>query len=110
MKNDYCVVFVTAKNKQEAEKIARGLLQARLAACVNIMEGVKSLFMWEGKLDTAQEVLLVIKTQQKLFSSLAKKVKALHSYKVPEIIALPIIAGDKAYLQWVKENTQHHTS
>ena len=106
MATPYIIVFVTAKDTAQARGISRGLLSARLAACVNILEGVQSLFRWEGKIDEAREVLLVIKSRKKLFPKIVKKVKALHSYSVPEIIALPIIAGQKDYLNWIKKEAK----
>ena len=99
----FIVVLVTASSKEEANKIAQGLLEEKLAACVNILAGLESRFWWQGKIDSAQEVLLVIKTRKTLFNKLAKKVKRLHSYTVPEIIALPIISGNKAYLDWIND-------
>ena len=99
----YIVVLITAKDKVEAKKIALGLLKGKLVACVNIMEGVESLFRWQGKIDSAQESLMVIKTKQKLFKKVVAKVKLLHSYQTPEIIALPIIAGSWDYLKWIDE-------
>lgn len=102
----YIVVLVTASSKEEANKIARGLLEEKLAACVNIVEGLESRFWWQGKIDHAQEALLIIKTQKSLFNKLAKKVQSLHSYTVPEIIALPIIGGNKAYLDWINDCTK----
>jgi len=102
----YIIVLVTASSKEEANKIARGLLEEKLAACVNILAGLESRFWWQGKIDSAQEVLLVIKTRKTLFNKLAKKVKSLHSYTVPEIIALPIISGNKAYLDWINDCTK----
>ena len=101
----YVVIFITAPNKKEAEHIAQQLIKNRLAACVNIMENIKSIFWWEGKVDRAKEVLLIIKTRKSLINKLIKKVKSLHSYAVPEIIALPIIAGNKQYLDWINEST-----
>ncbi len=102
----YIVVLVTASSKEEANKIAQGLLEEKLAACVNILEGLESRFWWQGKIDSATEALLVIKTRKALFNKLAKKVKSLHSYTVPEIIALPIISGNKAYLDWINDCTR----
>jgi len=100
------VIFVTAANKKEAEKIASSLVKEKLAACVNIIENVNSLFWWQGKVDSAKEALLVIKSRGALMNKLIKKVKSLHSYKVPEIIALPIVSGDKKYLKWINESTR----
>ena len=101
----YIVVFVTAKDKAEGQKIADKLIDDKIAACVNILEGVTSLFWWEGKIDQAREVLLIIKTRKILFNKLKKVVKAAHSYAVPEIIALPIINGNVDYLKWIKDST-----
>ncbi len=103
----YIVVFVTAKDKQEAQIIADGLLKQKLIACANILEGVQSLFWWQGKIDKAQEVLLVLKTKKILFTKLTKAVKAVHSYQTPEIIALPIVAGDKDYLKWIEDSLRN---
>lgn len=102
----YIVMFITASNKKEAGHIAKEIIKHRLAACVNIIGNVDSLFWWEGKVDSAKEVLLIVKTKRTLVNKLIKNVKSLHSYKVPEIIALPIIAGNKAYLEWIDESTR----
>lgn len=98
------VVFVTAKDEQEAGKIAEGLVQKKLIACANIVSGIKSVFWWEGKVDRAQECLLILKSQRKLFPKIAEAVRTLHSYDVPEIIALPIVEGSKPYLDWMEES------
>jgi periplasmic divalent cation tolerance protein len=105
MKNIYIIILVTAKDRKEAEKIARGLLEAKLIACANIVEGVKSLFWWQGKIDSSNEALLVLKTKKILFKKVLIKVKSLHSYQTPEIIALPIINGSEDYLKWVDLST-----
>ncbi len=97
----HIVIFVTAGNKQEAQKIASGLIKQKLAACVNIIDRVDSLFFWEGKVQKAKESLLIIKSKKEMFVKIAKMIKSLHSYTVPEIIALPIISGDKPYLRWI---------
>jgi periplasmic divalent cation tolerance protein len=81
-------------------------MKNKLAACVNIIDNIKSIFWWQGKIDKAKEVLLIIKTKKKLIDKLIKKVKSLHSYAVPEIIALPIIAGNKKYLEWIDESVR----
>lgn len=99
------VVFVTAANPKEAKRIASALIRQKLAACVNILEKVSSLFWWQGRVDHAREALLIIKTRKALLSGLIKKVQSLHSYEVPEIIALPIIGGSKKYLKWIDEST-----
>lgn len=106
MSVDCIVVLVTAKDAAEAEKISGHLLRRKLIACANIVKGVKSLFWWEGKIDSASEVLLVMKSRKAVFSKIVKEVKANHSYQVPEIIALPVVAGQKDYLSWVKESVK----
>ncbi len=102
----HIVVLVTAKDTKQAQKIANGLLQDRLVACVNIVAGVRSMFWWRGKVDSSKEALLVLKTKKALFKKVAAKVKALHSYQVPEIIALPIAAGSGDYLKWINASVR----
>jgi periplasmic divalent cation tolerance protein len=99
------VVFVTTSGEEEAEKIASLLLEKRKAACVNVIPRVKSRFWWQGRLDSAQESLLIIKTRAALVPELTEIVKKAHSYTVPEIVALPIIGGNKDYLDWVDQET-----
>ena len=100
----FIVIFITCVNKNQAKKIAAGLISAKLAACVNIVGGVESLFWWEKKVDRAREVLLIVKSRKTKLAGIIKKVKFLHSYSTPEIIALPIIGGDKDYLKWIQES------
>jgi len=95
------VIFVTASSEEEAREIAGRLLTSRKAACVNIVPEVNSSFWWQGKLDSAQESLLIIKTGAPLLQEVIELVKAAHSYSVPEIIALPIIGGNEDYLKWI---------
>ena len=102
----HIVVFVTAKDKAEAERIARGLLEDKLVACVNILDGVKSMFWWEGKVDQSPEALLILKSRKDRFSHIVKKVKSLHSYDLPEIIAMPIVEGSEDYLDWIDSSVQ----
>ena len=102
---EYIVVLITAPNEEEAAKIARELVANRLAACVNIIGGLRSLYRWQGKIEDEEEVLMVAKTRRELFEGLQKKVKELHSYSVPEIIALPIVGGSEEYLKWLSEET-----
>jgi periplasmic divalent cation tolerance protein len=99
------VVFVTASSEEEAEKIAGLLLEKRKAACVNVIPRVQSRFWWQGKLDSTQESLLIIKTRAALVPELTEIVKKAHSYTVPEIVALPIVAGNNDYLDWVDRET-----
>jgi periplasmic divalent cation tolerance protein len=103
---DYIVVFVTTGSEKEGEKIAQALLKEKLAACVNIVPGLKSMFRWKGKISTQEEVLLMIKTKDRLFEKLKKRIIELHSYEVPEIIALGILAGYEKYLDWLKKETE----
>ena len=100
------VVLVTCPGRDVAERIAKALLEARLAACVNITSELKSFFWWEGKVEEASEVLMFIKTRAELLDELIDKVKELHPYEVPEVIALPVTAGSSNYLAWVKEETK----
>ncbi len=99
------IVFVTCGSEEEAEKIANSLVDERMAACVNIISPVRSIYRWEGKIWDEKEWLLIIKTQRRRFAELEKKVKLLHSYSVPEIIALPIAEGSTSYLKWLEEMT-----
>lgn len=100
----YIVVLVTVPNQIKAKDIANHLILKKLAACVNIIPALYSFFWWEKKIDSAKELLLVIKTKKKLFPKLVKTVKSRHPYSVPEIIALPIICGNKEYLDWIDES------
>jgi periplasmic divalent cation tolerance protein len=100
-KTDKIIVLITASSEEEAHKIAESLVNRRKAACVNIVPSVDSLFWWKDKLDSAQESLLLVKTKVSLFPEIISLVKEIHSYEVPEIIALPIIAGSEDYLKWL---------
>jgi periplasmic divalent cation tolerance protein len=100
-KTDRIIVLITASSEEEAHNIAESLVKGKKAACVNILPGVDSLFWWKDKLDSAQESLLLVKTKASLFPEIVKLVKRTHSYEVPEIIALPIIAGSEDYLKWL---------
>lgn len=98
---DFIIVLVTTKDKAEAEKISQTLLSEKLIACANIISGVTSCFLWQGKTNQSEECLIVMKTRKSLFSQLQLCVRALHSYEVPEVLALPIIDGSEAYLSWL---------
>lgn len=102
MKYSYSVVLITVPNKKEAQKISQKLVAAKLAACVNIVPSIESIYWWQGKIEKAKELLLVIKTLNKNVPALITQVKKLHSYTVPEIIALDIIKGNKDYLDWIE--------
>jgi periplasmic divalent cation tolerance protein len=105
MTTPYIVVFVTTKDRTQARSIAKGLLESKLIACANILNAVESLFWWQGKIDQSRECLLILKTKKSLFSKLAQRVRQLHSYQTPEIIAMPISSGNSSYLTWIKNST-----
>ena len=100
-KADKVVVLITTSSEEEAHKIAELLVNGKKAACVNIVPKVDSLFWWKDKLDSARESLLLVKTTASLFPEIVELVKRTHSYEVPEVIALPIIAGSDDYLKWL---------
>ncbi len=102
----YLVVLITVPDSEEAQKIAGELLNRRKAACVNIVPGVSSLFWWRDKVDSAQENLLIIKTKASRLSEIVTLVRQIHSYDVPEIIALPIVGGNHDYLEWVDREVE----
>lgn len=101
MENPYLVVVVTTASRKEAETIAQNLLEAKLIACANIVGPVLSHFHWLGKIEKAEEYLMLMKSRRDLFDELAETVKALHSYEVPEILAFEVSAGSKEYLDWL---------
>jgi len=103
----YIAVFVTASSKLEAARIARKLVENKAAACVNIIDKIESLFWWKGKVDCSKEALLIIKSKKEKLPRIIKIVKSAHSYQVPEIIAFPIIGGDKNYLKWIDESIRN---
>ncbi|BBG95832.1 Nitrogen regulatory PII-like, alpha/beta [Prunus dulcis] len=100
------VVYVTVPNKEAGKKLAESLVREKLAACVNRVPGIESVYQWNGEVQTDSEELLIIKTRQSLFEALTEHVKANHPYDVPEVIALPINAGSLQYLEWVKNSTR----
>jgi periplasmic divalent cation tolerance protein len=102
---DKIVVLSTCASPEEAERIARALVGARLAACVNIVPGVRSIYRWKGAVEDAGEWLLLIKTRRDLAGPLGAELARLHSYEVPECIALPVVAGLDAYLGWIGAET-----
>mgnify|MGYP000421615794 FL=1 len=107
MTDSYILALVTAPSFETAEGIAHKLVEQKLAACVNILPGVRSIYAWKGEIHTDEESLLLIKTRVALFSEkLAPAIKAIHPYEVPEIIALPIEMGAADYLDWIGQETQ----
>lgn len=101
---EYVVVFMTAPSDESAKKIALELVDKRLAACVNVVPNIYSIFRWKKKIDEVKEFWLVAKTKKTLVHKIMREVKKLHPYEVPEIIALPIVAGNKEYLHWVNDS------
>ena len=103
MENDlqYILVYVSCADKAEAEKIASAVLDERLAACANVVDGMESMYWWKGKLEKARECILIFKSEQRLFERLNGKILDLHSYETPCVVALPIIRGNRAYLDWI---------
>jgi periplasmic divalent cation tolerance protein len=100
------VVLMTAGSREEAEKIANALVNEMLAACVNVLPGVTSVYRWEGEVQRDQEWLLVAKSTREVLDDLVRCVRALHSYDLPEVIALPVVGGSEAYLRWVDGEVQ----
>ena len=101
--SEFIVVFVTVGSPEEGERLARALVVERLAACVNRVGAVQSIYRWQGQVEQSGEELLIIKTKRDLFARLKERVQQLHSYSVPEIIALPIVEGSEKYLRWLEE-------
>jgi len=99
------VVMITIGSREEGQRVAQALLEAKLAACVNLLPGIASLYWWEGRIDRAEEVLLLVKTRRALFPQLLEAVRAVHSYEVFEAVLLPIEAGSPEYLRWIEEST-----
>ena len=101
----YVVVFITAESGEEAARISSILLEQRKAACINIIDGVNSIYRWQGKIDSSHESLLIVKTRASLLEEIIRVVKEIHTSEVPEIIALPVIGGSQDYLDWVGKET-----
>ena len=100
------VILTTCASEEEAVKIAKALVENCLAACINIVSPVRSIYRWQGKICDEKEWLLIIKTGRERFEELESKIKSLHSYSVPEIICLPVLEGSLAYLEWLEEMTR----
>ncbi len=101
MATDFIIVLVTTANRAEAEKISQALVEEKLIACANIISPVASCFRWMGKIERAEECLVVMKSRADLFARVEARVRALHSYEVPEVLALPIVEGSAGYLAWM---------
>jgi len=100
LKESYIVVMVTTGTKVEAETIVQKLLEKKLVACGNILGPISSHFHWSGKIESAEEYLVLLKSREDLFEELSETLKTVHSYEVPEILAFPVVKGSKAYLDW----------
>lgn len=107
---DKIVVISTCGSREEAHQLARALVEKRLAACVNIMPGVRSVYHWKGEIEEEEETLLVIKSSRLLLDDLRAEIERLHSYDVPEVIALPILDGSEKYLSWLAHELAHKPS
>ena len=103
--DNFIVVLVTAPNETEAARIAQALVGERLAACVNIVGSVRSIYRWQGKVEDDSEALLVIKTRKDMFDTIKERVIELHPYEVPEVISLDIAGGSEKYLSWLAAET-----
>jgi periplasmic divalent cation tolerance protein len=103
---DKVVIFVTAASRQECRRIARHLVEGKLAACVNITPTVESVYRWEGKVTAEKEFLMFIKSNRELFPDIKAEISKIHSYHTPEIICLPIIDGSRNYLQWMEDSVK----
>jgi len=99
------VVLVTVPDADKAAELTRALVEARLAACGNVVPGVRSIYRWEGRIQDDGEALLVLKTSKGRFPELLERVRALHPYEVPEVLAIPVEAGNEAYLDWIAKST-----
>ena len=104
--DDFAVVMVTAPNKALARRLGKAALETKLAACANIVPAVESHYWWEGKLESNDEVLLLLKTRQELLPKLERVIRGIHPYDTPEFIALPLTGGSRRYLAWLAYNTE----
>jgi periplasmic divalent cation tolerance protein len=98
---DKIVVFTTCNSQEQGAQLARHLIEHRLAACVNILTGARSFYRWKGEIEQASEVVLLIKSRRDIFDKLREAIAQLHSYEIPEVIALPVVDGSDAYLSWL---------
>ena len=105
--NEHCIIYITAGSKEEADKLSRGLVEEKLAFCVNAVPGIQSTYQWEGKIHVDDEILLIVKTRQDRYEALERWVKQNHSYDVPEIISLPIQKGLPEYVQAIDDWVAH---
>lgn len=100
-----CMVYVTAPTAEEAAAIGRVLVEARLAACANVFDGLRSIYRWQGRIEDAREAALILKTREELVPALTEKVRALHSYACPCVVSLPLTGGSADFLAWIRDET-----
>ena len=103
---DVCVVLVTAPSEEKAAELGRALVDEKLAACANLVPGVRSIYRWQGKVEDSAEVLMLLKTTHERFEALKARVVALHPYEVPEVVRLDVTGGHAPYLDWVRDSTR----
>jgi len=103
--SDTIVVLVTAGSEEDAARIGRALVEERLVACANLVRSIRSIYRWEGRISDEEEHLLVLKTRRARFADVERRVRELHSYEVPEVIALDVTAGSEPYLEWIRRET-----
>jgi len=102
----YLMAYLTAANEEEARRIAKALVEEQLAACVNILGRIESVYHWEGEVQSSQETALLAKTTEACFDALAARVRELHSYELPCIVAVPLVRGEAAFLSWIRDNVR----
>jgi periplasmic divalent cation tolerance protein len=103
--NEYIIVMSTVPNEEVGKRIATAVLEKKLAPCVNMVANVRSIYTWKGKINDETELIMIIKTRASLFERIKDEIKANHPYECPEILAIPILAGNQPYLDWIAENT-----
>ena len=101
-----CMIYITTNSMKEAETIGQHLVSKRLAACVNIIDNMQSIYHWQGKIESANEIIMIAKTKNELINELIENVKGLHSYECPCIVAFPIIGGNEDFLEWIRNETK----
>ena len=102
---EFCWLYITARDRRQGRKLGRALVEARLAACANVIAGVESFYWWEGRLAADNEVVVIAKTRADLVQAAVERIKAVHSYSVPCVVALPIVAGNPDFLAWLARET-----
>ncbi len=101
----YCLVYITAGTAEEARRIGAALVEERLAACANVIDGMRAIYRWEGRVQNDEEAVLIVKTRADLLDALTERVKALHSYEIPCVVGIPIVGGNADFLEWIGAET-----